>query len=82
MLVIQLGLRAITTSVSPGQSQKMPSAERSASSARTSLPAAADLGRHRTTVDPAHGHDSSIDLNPHRERQVRALRGSADALGQ
>jgi hypothetical protein len=33
----QPGLRAITTSVSPGQSQKIPSAERFASSARTSL---------------------------------------------
>ncbi len=30
------GLRAITTSVSPGQSQKIPSGERLASSARTS----------------------------------------------
>ncbi len=34
--LVQPGLRAITTSVSPGQSQKMPSAERFASSARTS----------------------------------------------
>ena len=33
---VQPGLRAITTSVSPGQSQKIPSAERFASSARTS----------------------------------------------
>jgi hypothetical protein len=34
---VQPGLRAITTSVSPGQSQKIPSAERFASSARTSV---------------------------------------------
>ena len=34
--LVQPGLRAITTSVSPGQSQKMPSAEQFASSARTS----------------------------------------------
>ena len=34
--IAQPGLRATTTSVSPGQSQKMPSAERFASSARTS----------------------------------------------
>jgi hypothetical protein len=33
---VQPGLRAIITSVSPGQSQKIPSAERLASSARTS----------------------------------------------
>jgi transcriptional regulator with XRE-family HTH domain len=33
---VQDGLRAITTSVSPGQSQNIPSAERFASSARTS----------------------------------------------
>src|SRR5215471_13361269 len=33
---VQPGLRAITTSVSPGQSQKIPSAERFASSSRTS----------------------------------------------
>jgi hypothetical protein len=36
-LLVQPGLRADTTSVSPGQSQKMPLAERFASSARTSL---------------------------------------------
>jgi len=34
--LVQPGLRAITTSVSPGQSQKMPSADRFARSARTS----------------------------------------------